>query len=197
MIHRFVLALAMSASLSARADPPFHPGTYLSGSVGAGYLSVSEQQAGVTTTLSAMTVDLHGSTGVMISPHVAVYLRGGYDPSVTTLSLTMGGKSIDGASVSVTQLSFGPGLSYFWSASDAVSLAVLASRVDTSVNDKSSSTNWGWGVCAGGSKDWQVAPGWRIGLESELVFSTMSDSGMMGSTTATAIAWVVGARARH
>jgi hypothetical protein len=170
---------------------------YVAASVGTGYMTMSESKAGMTADMSAFTLGLRGAAGLALNRNLAVYLRFGYDPSITTPSVSAGGHDTTVNGASVTQTSVGPAVAYAWSATDSVYAAVLASKLDYSINGMSGSTDWGYGFCVGGSKDWRVSPWLRAGITSELMFSAMTDPSPTGESHASTFSWLIGVVARN
>jgi len=142
----FVLISLFAAA--AHADPPPTAQPYLSVSVGGGYLSASEDM----NTITAFTFDLRLAAGIAFTPRLVGYVRFVYDPSVTTPDVSMSGNSTSASGVTITQLSVGPGVSYYWSPSDSVSASLVTAKVSESHDGGGGSTDWGVGVSIGAAK---------------------------------------------
>jgi hypothetical protein len=147
--------------------------------------------------VTAFTFGVRAAGGVALTPKLAVYLRVGYDPSVTTPEVTLQGKSASADGVTLTQLGVGPGVSYYWSPFDSLSAALITSKMSTSHDGGGGATDWGYGLVVGAAKEWSAGTGLRVGLTSELAYTSMNDSTMTGSASMTALSWLVGVMARH
>jgi hypothetical protein len=173
-----------------------HLGFYIRPDIGIGYMSASEDATNASITVSgvsglgglaiggALTENLifaaHVIDAVAVNPNVSA-TSGGQSASATAQNTTM------------TMWGVGPELTYYFMPQNIYFTGTFAlTKMSLQVNNKTTDTDWGYGLRAALGKEWWVSDHWGLGLVGHVSYSINQDPSSTSNQSFTLSTWATG-----